>query len=455
MVYALSLILLVFLVLNFDLGGGDYLYPPFLFTFMFFVFCVICAIGASYYDVHLTALTVFTILLGIAVFTFIVPLFAGNQKKAEKRELTYIRISNITCIMLIVLQLISIVFFIKYLRDLSAAYTDAGYTHLAATNLPGMIKLYDTMTKFWTTIFNELAVPVPMAYRITNPLCSAAEYMLLYIGVNNFILTKRVNIYHLVVYLLMVVRIVLNGSRSPLLRVATFALVVFYILQYRRGRIRKGSYKLLGKIIVLAFLLIIAMFAMLALMGRSSGSGNIFGEIFVYAGAPIANLNIFINRYWKYFLTGCPQNIWGGQTFGNLYQYIAKLTSRSITIDTYGKFEFSGGHEIGNVYTMFASVLYDFGIFGVVFIVAIMAFYYGYTYYKVMFPVKSDPFDFRLFIYAYLVNDLIMSPFSNRFYQTVCDAPFIKLFIVSLILKYFMFDRRIRVKNGNLYYRTR
>jgi oligosaccharide repeat unit polymerase len=455
-IYVLSLIILAFLVLNFEIGRHDYLYPPFLFSFMFFVFSVVCAIGASYYSVHLSIVTVFTIVLGIAVFTFGSLIFLRADHKAKTQELTYINFSDHACIILIILQLVSIVFFVKYLRSLASAYTAAGYTQLAATDLSGMIKLYDTMTKFWGDIYTYLSVPVPMVYRITNPLCSAAEYMALYIGINNFILSKKVNKFHIIVYVLMIVRIVLNGSRSPIMRAATFSIVIYYILQNRRGHVRKGSYKLLRKIILAAIGFVLLMFAALYVMGRATGQMTIFNELFVYAGAPIANLNIFINRYIKYFLTGYPQKIFGSQTFGKLYQYIGKLLSVPVGLKSFGQFEFSGGYEIGNVYTMFASILYDFGIFGVIIIVGIMTFYFGYTYEKVMYPVKNKNmmFDFKLFIYAYLINDVIMSPFSNRFYETICDAPFIKLLIVSIILNYIFFVRRMRIRNGKFYFRN-
>ena len=41
--------------------------------------------------------------------------------------------------------------------------------------------------------------------------------------------------------------------------------------------------------------------------------------------------------------------------------------------------------------------------------------------------------NYKLFIYSYLFNDLVMLFFSNRFFQTTLDAPFIKLFILSSI----------------------
>ena len=83
---------------------------------------------------------------------------------------------------------------------------------------------------------------------------------------------------------------------------------------------------------------------------------------------------------------------------------------------------------------MFYKIIYDLGISGVIWVTGIMALYYSLTYKKVRMKISPHPIDFRLFIYAYLFNDLIMSTFSNRYYETVFDAPFIKFVPVALVL---------------------
>ena len=64
-----------------------------------------------------------------------------------------------------------------------------------------------------------------------------------------------------------------------------------------------------------------------------------------------------------------------------------------------------------------------------------------------MYSPRDSVFDYRLFIYAYLINDLIMSFFSNRFFETVCNAPFIKMIIISFIIYIYFFDRGLLFKN--------
>lgn len=434
MVYLLVCISLLSAVINYKFGKNDYFYPGFLFSFTFFFFSSICAIGSDHYEVYLLPETVFTIAIGLITFSIVCFLF-HRKGSFQKGQLKYINISNAVLIFIIILQIISIIFFTKYLQNLTTAYASAGYTHLLSYSLSGMIKLYDTLTKFWQTIYSELAVPIPMLYRITNPVCSTAEYIALYVAINNLIFNKKIKISYLLIFLLSIIRIIMNGSRSPLFRMATFALMVFYVLEIRSGKIKRGSQVFGGKILIFLLVLFLIMFGALFVMGRATQRVDFLNEFFVYAGAPIANLNIFIKRYYYGILTGVSHDAWGAHVFGNLYRYAGKLFSFNVQITGFEKFEFSGGYEIGNVYTMFASILYDFGMVGIIPVVSLMAFYYGRNYYQITKCKRIKSFDYRLFIYAYLSNDIIMSSFSNRFYETILDAPFLKLLVLSWIIK--------------------
>lgn len=127
------------------------------------------------------------------------------------------------------------------MSDAYSAISGESYAGLGAK-----IKLYDTMTKFWTDTYAQLAVPIPFVYRVTNPLCCAAEYLLLYIAVYNFTVNKKINPLHVCSVFLMVVRIVMNGSRSPILRIVTFVVCLLYIFYMRQGRQYRLNGKLLG-----------------------------------------------------------------------------------------------------------------------------------------------------------------------------------------------------------------
>lgn len=56
---------------------------------------------------------------------------------------------------------------------------------------------------------------------------------------------------------------------------------------------------------------------------------------------------------------------------------------------------------------------------------------------------ERNVFNYKLFIFSYLFNDLVMLPFSNRFYETVLDAAFLKFLILSWVLVDLLFEHSV------------
>ena len=449
MIVLLIIVTLGFLFLNYILSDHDYMHPAVIFHLVFFVYEFVCLCGTSAYAVSLHEGSVLVLTTGFIAITA-TNIFSHRYrgyKVPYTIELREIRIPKVYLRILILMQIISIVSFYQYLSELAVAY--GGSYGIAPDSLSGMIKLYDTMTKFWESIFNELAVPIPLGYRISNPICASAEYIVLYGMINNFLIKKRkVNKWEIMVLIFMCVRIVMNGSRSPLLRIFTFIFFLIYVFNYRIGKIRKGNMKFLRKLIIATGSFGFAMFIVLFIMGRMTNFTSIGDHLFVYLGAPIVNLDTFIENNTIQTIGSVNENeLFGAHVFKGLYSYIVKLFEiNSFTkIDSIDTFAFSSnGHEIGNVYTMFYKIVYDFGYLGVFPITVIMGIYYAETYKKIMVKQPNKKvIDFRLLIYAYLFNDVVMSAFSTRFYETVFDAPFIKFIVMAWLLDYFFVEKRI------------
>lgn len=449
MIILLILITLIMLLVNYILSYYDYMHPAVIFHLIFLLYEVVCLCGTSAYTITLHFSSIIVLTIGFFAITLANSISHRhrNGKTLYRTELKEIRIPKIYLRILVVLQLVSIVFFYQYLKRLVAAY--GGSYGIAPESLSGMIKLYDTMTKFWVSIYKELAVPIPMAYRISNPICAGAEYIVFYGMVNNFLIKKRkVNKWEVTVLILMCVRIVMNGSRSPLFRIFTFMFLLVYVFNYRKGKIHKGNIKFLGRLVAATACFGVAMFLVLIIMGRTTNFTGISDQIFVYLGAPIVNLDTFIESNSIKIIGAMNRDaLFGAHTFGGLYSYIGKLF-RIPDINKTGNissFAFSSnGREIGNVYTMFYKILYDFGYLGVFPITFIMGMYYCETYREILRkPKRNRVIDFRLLIYAYLFNDVVMSAFSNRFYETVFAAPFIKFIIMAWILDYFLIEKKV------------
>ncbi|EFL80351.1 O-antigen polymerase [Actinobacillus pleuropneumoniae] len=437
--YLLVFSLLLILIFNLLIVNLDYMHPSILFVVPFLVFGVTSILGEEAYKIIFHEETLLVIVNSALIFTFITLLSQTVYKSKENLNfpLTEIIISKKVTLFFIVFFIVTQLAFIKYLEAISLAHF--GYSG----SLGEMISLYDVMTKFWTEIFSELNVPIPLLYRIGNPITQGFGYLIVYIFIHNYVATKRIDKLHLLIILLLCLNIILNGSRSPIFRIVTMMLITFYVLYNKQNNVRRGNIKFLLKSLLIVIFSGTFFIALLSLMGRENDL-DMFHYIFIYVGAPLVNLD----NYLAFRPDGSYATIFGEQTFRGLYAYIAKIISdESLIFPTIDQFTFSNnGLEIGNVYTTFYSFIYDFEYVGFIPLILIIALYYVFTYQRLKTrAIKTNKVHFSLFIYAYLFNDLIMLAFSNRFYTTVLDIGFIKIVIFSYIC-HLLFVHRSKIK---------
>lgn len=442
MLYLLFTGSLILTFINLLLSRWDFLYPSFIFCLVFSTAEFVCVLGKDTYEIIIHPETVLVIFCGEIIFT-LAAFISGLKRTSPKYPVNTIKIEKIhvnkwLTIGIIILQILTIVFFVKYLKNISVAYDGK------LRSLTELISLYDVMTKFWTDIFKQLNVPIPMIYRILNPIVSAIAYLYIYITVNNYIATKKVEWPHIIIIFLQCILIILNGSRSPLFRILTMIIMLSYIMLCWCKKIKKGDIRLLFKLAGLVICTAIFFIIVLSIMGRSGkGAEKIMYYLFVYIGAPIVNLdNFIIDR-----MPAINTRLVGEQTFRSLYNYVGKLLH--INAFSYGgvnPFVFSSnGIEIGNVFTTFYPYMYDFKFAGIAPLTAIVAIYYVFTYQKLIeYRGKNKKINLQLYFFAYLFNDLIMQSFSSRFYETVFDAPFIKLFILSIVIDNIFIEHKIQ-----------
>jgi oligosaccharide repeat unit polymerase len=420
------------------------MHPAVIFTGVFTLYVFVCCLGQSTYQITIAPITAGIIILGVLIFSAVTVLFYKKHRNSiqQQYEIKPIHTHLIWEIILILIQLITLYFFYRYLVSLSFAYDGK------ARSMGEMIKLFDTLTKFWTVKFAQMNVKVPLLYRIGNPISAAGAWLIIYISVNNFITTKKIKLTEVIIILLLVIQIVVNGSRSPLFRIVTMVIFLAYFRKFRNSKRKRGSIKTFVKYIAFICIFGIAMIAILQLMGRWGQNNKVLSEIFIYAGAPIVNLNTYLTTGKEIGVS----TLFGAQTFRGLYQYLGKwfkVSSFSFPgISGPESFAFSSnGIEIGNVYTMYKYYIYDFGYWGVFPLTALMAIYYIRVFDRLKYHARKsvkEVIDLRLFFYAYLFNDLIMSAFSSRFYETIFDAPFIKLLLFVWLIDAVVYEHSLK-----------
>ncbi len=443
MIYILLLVSVGFLAINLHITKHDYMNPAVIFCGVFAISEVMCLLFRKAYAISFHYKTMIVLAVGFSVFTLLNYLVFKKKTEICAEEMEHISVPDWMLYVLIVLQVIAIVAFLIYLNRISVAYDGK------ARNLGEMINLYDTMTKFWRKKFLKLDVPIPLVYRVLNPFVHLGGYLSVYMLINNWFTDHKPDIRCMISIVLLMILIFLNGSRSPILRIITMVIALVYIMGCRSSRIQPGNLKTLKKILLFSIPAVIVLILMVKVIRPNARFSDLGDYLFIYAGAPLVNLNTWLKKF-----SGAPvARFFGEQTFRHIYNYIGKWTGNR-TLESYDSingFAFSAnGKEIGNVYTCFYYLLFDFSYIGMAAMIGIMAYYYIREYRRALYKKSLKPFDVRLFIYAYLFNDLIMSFFSTRFYETVCSPEFIK-FICAIIFVTFIYDKiKTRMKDNRI-----
>jgi oligosaccharide repeat unit polymerase len=438
MLIVLLIITAIFLVLNFNLSGKDIADPGFLYCLSFFVFEFICFLGTTAYDVVINTETVLVVSFGMLCITC-VSLFAHRKQKCYQfvpDDGKSYDLSNIVVAIVIFIQCITIVTFINYIFRLYAVCTGA------EGSLSDAINNYDQLVKFNTTRLDSLNVDIGELYRKTNLVSNSVPYVILFVLINNIYYFKRFNLLQSFSVLLLAIQTVLTGGRSGLFLMFTFVIIELAIISFRKAFIKGVGLRIFVRITIVVIITGFALILVMKIMGRSLPS-NLAEYIFVYFGAPIDNLDNYIARGAPTVHTDVP----GEYTFNGIYRYFydkGMLNSIGRVTDVLPFVSSSNGKNEGNVFTMFYFWLIDFGFVGLFPLMLVYSFSYIYVY-RSIYKNYQGKFNYSLFIYAYIINSLIMSPFSNRFFEEIITISFAKKAIITFLFVVLFIDKRFEI----------
>lgn len=429
----ICLISLFFIILNLNLTNNDYFNPAVIFPFLFLVQAIFNLFALTYLDLefHVEILVILSVsYLLFTIFNF-VNLTRGTLKSGivVKNLDTPLRIPQFLYYFAILSFILVIYFYYHRLGQVALA------TGLGGASLSEKISTYDSLTKFNPKYFSKLNINIPAIITNLAIITQVFGYLISYKLVQNFVVEKKVQVLDVGIIVLLIGQMYLGGSRSPIFRLLTFIIFIFYILSLKSGYSRAQMRKVMSKIIRIILGVVVLFVFSLSLYGRVV-EYNAFHYLYIYLGAPLYNLDLFIQK----FQFPIKQEYFGGQTFISFWNYWLPRHDLD-TIRLYLPFiRYSSEYELGNVYTTFYQFLYDFGYSGLFGLTTIIALYYTTSYRQVRVKINRSVLPINLFIYAYLFNDLIMLLFSNRFYETVLNVNTIKIFIAAYIVKSLLFD---------------
>ena len=408
---------------------------------MFLLFSFFCCLANLTIGIDIEeTTTIAVIMIGIGIFTFF-NYVLGRRYEFKKMVVKKCEITSLWGVIGIIVLILDIYIDYNYIMTFSAAYG------LASDFFEAMVQY-----KIITTLKDADAILVPSPwYRgffITIGSCFA--YFSIYAFFQEKICNDKFAIIYGSVILLYSIFSLMGGGRSETFRVITACLFVWYFFyRIHKGEMFKIKSVLLRIIFVLTFMsLFFASFVYL--VGRSQADMDIEAvvlDIFIYAGAPIFNLDIYLQNPWTQ-----THGIFGELTFIRLINWLGiKFGESSLVYELDLPFLSYRNYDLGNVYTTFYAFIYDFGFMGVVFLTGFMAIACVWLYNKVNYvDIMSNRISLYVICYAYLLNDIVMLPFSNRFYESLANIGFLyRLIVLFVLVKIFNFS--IRRKHFNLF----
>lgn len=230
----------------------------------------------------------------------------------------------------------------------------------------------------------------------------------------------------------------LNGGRNPIIQVI-LAFIVMYYIKYRQFNNEINiKAKTIIKIIVLGIVTLIAFSVFRGVVGRTS-TYSTWDYLAIYIGAPLKLFDLFVNG-------GSISHIYVGQeTFANLLSSLGANISNGANLE----FRIFNGWQLGNVYTPFRRYYSDFGIWGLIILTAMEAFFYAFYYLKIRNnKFKPNSLDFPVLLYSYFAVGPFYYSIVERFYLFLSRGlitTIAEMFIIS------MFITKIKVKRVNKY----
>ncbi|WP_047999272.1 O-antigen polymerase [Lactiplantibacillus herbarum] len=427
------IILLILLLMNSYVFKNDVVAPAFIFILTFIISFLDMLLNLSIWKTTITYQTMLVVIIGAIAFSFtsivIHILYSGLKDdnmavNAETKFTPEIQIKKWKSVLFLIFQIIVILLVIHSVKRLTAPYGTNG-------SLSSAISMYQHLIKFTTL---SLAFPklVTYAYVLSSASCFVWGYVIIY----NFYFFKKVDFFVVLNLVASLVGSFFTGSRGVAVQ-AIMSLLVVYVMLHRDGT-KKVNMKKVLLIPMSALLVILLSFKYFAaLLGRDHSLG-LFEYISVYLGAPIKNLDTFLQSS-----MGTTNPVWGYNTLTMQWQWIGKFLGLNIpkaTINT--DFLYSNGHNLGNVYTAYKDYIVDFGYFGAIVCIILMAVVMGMLYEKT-YGLNRNTSVFKIewmkLVYGYLLFSTAFTFFSNKFYQAFTVTFFQRVFC-WMLLGYFFCD---------------
>lgn len=436
MIYLLFILLCFLTYINYQVSLADVFNPAVIVSGMFGIFAFFCCFANIIIGIDIeNEITLVVIILGISIFTIFNYFAYNRQHWIKKIDQTNINIPAIWGIIGICCTSMAIYVNYNYIIEFASAYGVGGDFFESMVKYKIIMTFHDS---------DDILVYSPWYRGGLMAVSSCFAYLAIYIFMRKKVFCGKFDLIYGTNILLYILLSFMGGGRSEVFRIITAAMFMWYIFYRTKQGNNFNVKKVLVKFAFIMLLVSLAFIGFVFIVGRTNADLDfeyIIMALFIYAGAPIFNLDIYLGNPWQQ-----TQGIFGEITFINLINWIGRTFEISSLVYKYDlPFLSYQNYNLGNVYTTFYAFIYDFGIMGVVVLTGIMAAICVWLYSKVKaLSITEYNINFIVICYAYLVNDLIMLSFSNRFFETIANVGTLYRFVFLYILVHIANNVRIK-----------
>lgn len=411
--------------------SNDILFPAFVFAFVFVAAELNLLTNVQNLKVSLGFDTTSIIVGGIMCFT-IGSILAGKRSfsliKFKTHKSRVIDISKKKAIAVLAFNIFAICYILREVYNMTVER--AGYSG----SVLGALGIYAEVSKF-----QNIDMKVSIFSTLLTALCEAEGYVFGYILSSKLVNKEKISLLEMLCFLTVFLSTFCQGSRGGIWMIISSCIV--YIILYRKKMgVKKIGFKLVGKVLFV-FLLGLIAFQVIGVMTGKFWNVSFYEYLSVYLGDPIINLDIIVKK-------GIQRTpIWGYQSFGAL---VAKFYSMfGLAIPYYPSWGFQhsiNGHNLGNVYTIFASLIADFGVWGMYCSLVIIGYVSSLIYNIARHASKT--ISVSVIFYGYILTNIGFSFFSNKFCENVSVYHLYVFLFVSLFAYWFTSADKVKIPDS-------
>lgn len=429
--------LLILMVSCLNIEKNEYVAPSFIFCASFVFSCAWATVYAKEWNLNLHFNTYWVVFGGVLEFTLVAYLTKLFLRKTNMRfrlsdhtvyKTVPIEINHFYSLMIIAIEVFTILFTLYEIRVATGI-----------SNIASALVYYNDITKFTE---DSIVFPHAGLLYLLWDIVDATGFWITYILANTLIDKKFAKLPTAILVLSMLSSVFRGARTNAICKLMCF-FCAYIILLRRSAEIKRKAIKtrFIVMIVMAAVIFIIGFKQFGVLMGRTiTQTGTDY--VAMYCGSEIKNLDTFLQENKK----GIIDSFVDSQTFYVFLKWLKpKIGISGKTLAVLPQ-RYIKGITLGNVYTTFYQYIYDFGYVGLILLVALMSFLsqLSYEYAKSFREQWTVPIS--LVVYSYIFPSLVLSFFSNKFYERQFSTAFIKYCMIWYILNLLLV--KIKIKFG-------